>query len=249
MKKKAQLTLFIIIGVVIVVAILGIVLITNLENSETKTNSPEILEVVNYIEGCLEDTSKQGIVEVSRKGGYYPKSTDTTILDIPYYVKDGVNLMPSKEEYSKAISNYIGDKIQECLNDYKSLGDFKITNGEREIETVIENDSTTIFYTTNEVVETAGKKYEMAEFKLTQPSKLGTLYEEAEYLVSSQMILPGSICLSCVLEISTSENLDVITNELDDGTVIYAITDNKELINNEPLSLLFAFKSNEAPNE
>ncbi len=77
MKKRGQLTLFIIIGIVIVASIGIIIGIRNFQTGELDTVTPtieevksEILPIKTYTDGCLARSLKQGIKLLGEQGGY-----------------------------------------------------------------------------------------------------------------------------------------------------------------------------------
>ena len=151
--------------------------------------------------------------------------------------------MPSNEEFSGSLSRYIKDNMKICLNNYESLPNFEILTQDEEPEVIMASQEITVIYNSKHTITNDKKTYEIEEFEFVQPTKLGTLYNSAKYLVDNQIESLGSTCLSCVVELSTTESLTIITTELEEGSIIYSISDKTEMRNNESLTLLFAFKS------
>ena len=82
MKKRGQLTIFIIIGVLVVLVIISLVIVKNNKSSTSlESNSPQVQPVIDLIEECIEDTSKEAILQTTKTGGFYPVSQQTTIAN------------------------------------------------------------------------------------------------------------------------------------------------------------------------
>jgi hypothetical protein len=79
--KKAQVTIFVIIGILIVVIIIGFLYIKNLQkpgaNEKPETNS------ITVFESCLEEDLKETVEMITSQGGYLNNS-----LDITFQFKD-----------------------------------------------------------------------------------------------------------------------------------------------------------------
>jgi len=246
MKKKGQLTLFIVVGIVIVVAIVAFFMIP--KDFGGKTGYSEDVEpIANFIQNCLEDVSIESIPAVSKTGGFYPNPPTESIMDIPYYVYEGENRMPTKDQLSTSISNYIDEMVEDCLNNYETFKDYNILPGEKSSKIEIGKEDIIIQYTYKHTIEKDNKKDTIGSFTFEIPSRLGILYDSAEYLVNDQLPLQSGTCLNCVIDLTKTNSVSIITTGLEDGTVIYSIKD--ETIETEnPLILLFAFEGGKGPN-
>ncbi|MFC1733401.1 hypothetical protein ACFL6I_24135 [candidate division KSB1 bacterium] len=87
--KRGQITLFIIIGVVILSA-LGLFLYLRGQVAEEEEFVPaDIAPIKVFVDKCLEETAKDAILVVSLQGGYYlapENSLNFLGLKIPYYL-------------------------------------------------------------------------------------------------------------------------------------------------------------------
>jgi len=104
--KKGQITVFIIIGIVLVFVTAGIIFITQsaTEAGLTVSGDPVIQDdpqefrpLQQFVEGCVQDTAKKGLITIGEQGGYispegkYSASEPTE--------SDGLNLEPLKVPY------------------------------------------------------------------------------------------------------------------------------------------------------
>ena len=145
--KKAQVTIFVIVGVVIL-AIIGFLFLlkTNtLQNflskeSQTSKIVPPQIESINFfVEDCIETTSHDALKVIGQRGGYYQLPREQT-FSVPYYFFEGRNLIPTKEKIETEISNYIEDNLPNCIKDFEEFPDFVIQDRKMSITTKIQID-------------------------------------------------------------------------------------------------------------
>ncbi len=141
--KKGQITLFIIIGILILIsAILFVYFKKEMRNIpepeiEIITSQPLSINPIKlYIEACIENTAKNGIFLVSVNGGYispsgiakYNEPGDWALIEDDYYYFENANLpylinkniikIRSKNEIEKILSNYITVELDSCLTNF-----------------------------------------------------------------------------------------------------------------------------------
>lgn len=126
MDKKGQVTLFVIIGIVIVIAIgLGLYFSGMLKEAEEKAELAERAlltqkekDVALFIDGCVEQTLQLAVAEISRNGGYYPPNEDSTsylAYEIPLYYDNGMEEIPTVDEIMAALADYVDGHLANCL--------------------------------------------------------------------------------------------------------------------------------------
>ena len=78
-----------------------------------KPVSPETAEIQNFVQECLDDSLEKVVFRIGEGGGsYFPSSVASTpLLDVPYYIKEDKNLMPSKEKIELEISKYVSREL------------------------------------------------------------------------------------------------------------------------------------------
>ncbi|MBT4416495.1 hypothetical protein HOC80_00150, partial [archaeon] len=93
MEKRGQVTLFIIIGIVIVILIaLGVYFRGELFDAVGLTEElfypSEIQEVVDEVQDCVDISTYEAVVSVGYKGGYYNTPSSAFVneyVTLPYY--------------------------------------------------------------------------------------------------------------------------------------------------------------------
>lgn len=106
--KKGQVTIFVILAILIVAGIL-LYFVLRKDVPEKIKYSPGTEQIYNFVQECLEDTAEEVIYNVGQGGGYYFPPEFSSDSGIVYYLVNGRNNMPSKEEIENEISK-IEDK-------------------------------------------------------------------------------------------------------------------------------------------
>ena len=119
--KRGQITLFVILGVVLIAAVaFGLYLSQQFAKSksvselaETAELSEAELEAKNTVDACLEDLLSNGILEVFSNGGTLEKSNRVRAagLNVAVYPKK----LPGLNEINGQVGKYIDDNIEICL--------------------------------------------------------------------------------------------------------------------------------------
>ncbi len=132
MNKKSQITLFIIIGILLLITIAIFVYIEESKvYVEPELIEPELMPIKNYIEECIAAVGENGIGLLGLQGGYieipreisedknaYIKVDDTGFFKIPFWYYNGLSRIPSIELMEKQIDDYITENIEECIRDF-----------------------------------------------------------------------------------------------------------------------------------
>ncbi|MBT3408899.1 hypothetical protein HN415_09550 [Candidatus Woesearchaeota archaeon] len=144
MSRKAQNTLFIIIGLFIVI-IFAFVLQLQKDKIEAKdpiSNQDNVATVKNYVENCMNMILDDGVIILGKQGGYFhPKhSSFENSYYVSYLYYENENLVPTIEELEVQLSLYIDNQIIDCVN-FSKFHNFKIEMEKPETKTIINNSS------------------------------------------------------------------------------------------------------------
>ena len=121
MKKKGQVTIFIIIAILLVSIIVIFFLFRNSLNSNLLTHDNE--EIYIFVESCIEETIEEGIFFISSRGGYFdlPRTYFEESIPTSYwtYCRD---VSPEISLVEKELSKYLENQLQYCVNsrDFKN---------------------------------------------------------------------------------------------------------------------------------
>ncbi|MCX6711670.1 MAG: hypothetical protein NT139_01360, partial [Candidatus Woesearchaeota archaeon] len=132
--KKAQVTFFIILGIIII-GLIGLIIYirtgsfklgSNIEIEKGVSTSLQLNVIKEYVDNCLEETSKDGLFIIGKQGGYYntPKSISTILIgeNVTYYYFNKKIYIPEISVIQKELGNYISNNLIKCL-DFKEFKD------------------------------------------------------------------------------------------------------------------------------
>ena len=98
--KRGQVTLFIIIGIVLVFIVAFIFIVV--PKKEKTDTEKERVEIINYIDNCLSSVSDNALFLLGKQGRIYPKSyIITNEGSIEYYYFEGKNNLVSLMNLSR----------------------------------------------------------------------------------------------------------------------------------------------------
>lgn len=236
-KRNAQISIFIILALVIIVIVLGVIFFnSSLKRSglETVFSKLEINANANSVQSsiidCLEETSRDSLTIIGLQGGYYnnpEKYVDFGLVFIPYYYYLGEILMPSKEKIEQELADYIDDNFGYCLENLP-YNDFVLSLSESKTKTIIEDKQ--IHFNTDAKL-TFSKSETSAEYNLNDnpvivESALIDIIELASYITESHKDNQNMICISCVADYAETNNLFVEMIDFEKNTSLIIIHEN-----------------------
>lgn len=245
MDRKGQLTLFIIIGIVLVFSVAIILYIqqqalTSFKADELSALSNEMQPVKLYVDKCIEDTVVPGIIYLGTQGGYLNPPLETLFTEnalIPYYYNKGANTMPSLNTLQDEIAAYVESAVPVCTDGFTQFP-FNITTGAIKATARIGEQNIVIGVKYPITAKLSGKEEHIENFVLQVPIRLGHIYDIAQQVVQKETKTPDQI------DLAYFSRLDVGVNVLpyDKDSSVIVITDSKSKINGIPYQLFFANK-------
>lgn len=241
MEKRGQVTLFIIVGILLVggVVIGGVMLYNSDNNSkEIKFEDETSRFVYETIKECVYEKSIDVLSIVGVSGGRTnpDEFVSTELVNIGYGIKNGQNILPSIQDIENDIRKYLDFSLQYCLKeenfDYKVelIGDIKsdVFINQEDIE-IIANIPTSIKKEGN--VVNLEHPYE-----INLQLRLGKLHNEAEKVIAKQLEDLSYVPVSYLSDIEFFN----MFSYYNDTTVIYVLTDDKSIIM-EDVSYSFSY--------
>ena len=230
-RNKAQVTLYLIIAVVFLFVILiGFYYIKDIGSKKSETiekveNIPEKFQPIDYyISNCLKKSSISATYFSGQQGGYYTlpfEVLSTGYLNLPYYYLEK-NIMPSKENVEKELSEAVKKDVDSCidLSVFKSQG-FNIAEKEKSASTKILDDKVVVTLDYSLSVEKDNTNYIKSKFLYEVPVRLGHLYNIAMELTNKIVKEPYYSDLTFLL----GQDLDISIINSDACNKIYLIAD------------------------
>ncbi|MBU4352011.1 MAG: hypothetical protein KJ939_02925 [Nanoarchaeota archaeon] len=228
--KKAQTTMFIILGIVLITVIVaGFFLkdavfksLNEAKIAKSVALQKQVKDVSVIVEDCLESVTNEAAINIFAKGGYYEIENPIlyTSYKIPIYYNKGKENVPSLEDIEKEISKYVESKLQICTNNFPNLK-FTVQS--------LKNPKTTIKIAKNLFVElewsirlgdneqaTISEFFQELELNLKDPyEKSIKLYEEQKNL--------DVISLSDLAKLAKKEEY-LLHFDFQEGAILYILT-------------------------
>jgi len=151
MKKRGQITVFVIVGILV---ILGFLLFFYLRE-KTTFFSPEIVvpqeiaPIKRYVESCMQDIGEKAVIRLGMQSGYVEIPEEIAMnpqayinvggpVKLPYWYLNGVDTSPTLANMQSQISDYVSKNLKSCLKNFSDFDEFIIEEkGEVSIKTVI----------------------------------------------------------------------------------------------------------------
>ena len=237
MKKRGQITIFIIIAIV-VVAIIGTLVYVNTSQaglSKRFFGSSEIKPTIDVIQSsildCADTVTEDSLVVIGIQGGYYEEPREYFDLEwtfIPYYYLEGEFLMPKITTIENELSKAVDENFASCLDQFSFPGfnlDYARSTTDttiKEKEVVFEIDIPINIEKDDNIIT-----FELKDHPVTQPSYLFGILEVANYITESHREDPELICINCVADMARERDLFVDMIDFEETETLIVISENK----------------------
>lgn len=230
MKKKAQITIFIIIALVILVS--GLIYM-GLSRKGIKNQKDIIIEnkdVYNFVKTCSENSLKKIVYLIGIRGGYMFEPENSNDFGLPYYYINGKNTIITKQDLKKKIEFYFNYELNSCLNNFKDFPNKKISSGEINSEIEIKDEKLVLNLEYPLSISQGNKTSLIENFDdIEVPIRLGKIYNLSNEIINND-IKGDELCLSCIYKKALKENLFIDVFEYNKD-YIFSIKDNSTQLN------------------
>ena len=252
MLKRGQISLFIIIGFVILILVSGVLLISNYlskqDIEETIIFIPSAMG--SFVENCFQEVSKEAMVYVSLQGGYFyviGDYNDQIIANIPYYFDYGEENVPTKEMIEQEMGNYIVRKLPVCFADFAIFKDQGLIVEEpEEMVVTVDLNSTSSFelyyplsIAQEDSITTLDEIY-MYDIAID----FNNVYSILTEIVEEQELNPNYVPIGFISASAKQNNYEFELSYLDDDVVVYSLVFDRYLIDLENYVFIFGARYN-----
>jgi hypothetical protein len=239
---RAQASLFIVIGVILL-AVVG--LFSMLNTKEPKVDAPANIEttaVKEYVEQCLEETTKEGLQALGLQGGYYEApfiSLTTEYVNVPYYYYlDDISQVLTPPEMLTELQRYIDDNAGNCLAS-TNLPGYTVSAGVPHAKARMGDDKVLVELDMPMTVEREGSQTIVNGFTAEAPVRLNAIYNIANTITTETLMDPYFLHISSNLELSERYQIKIDSIRFSDDAIVYVLQDNSSLFDGEPYMFLF----------
>lgn len=210
-RKKAQIALFIIIALMVVLII--IILTIAFSKQKSYGSIPEISNIQNQIQNCLDSELESALLLVGLQGGYTspPKGMLIDYRVVAFFYYNGSKSIPELRDIENEIELYLNFSLDNCFKNVSIPKNTKIEDVEKRINVrffknkIVADLKWPIKISFNE------KTYILGNFKSTFKSSMYTFLQVAKELVAETMKNPKEINVEKIYELSNIFHLDIRT--------------------------------------
>lgn len=201
LNKKGQVTIFIILGILLLIAIALVIVFTREATvfRPERVIPPEVSPVIAYGDNCLEEVLVDGLNLMGLQGGYIylpseiennPLAFVDIGLKIPYWQWGTNNRIPSLGLMEAHLNRYMEEHLNDCLEDFAPFSeqfDF-IQKADIVAETTIGDDKVLVILNYPfDIVNKGGTKItDLDYFQADVPIKLKKVYQAAKEIMETE---------------------------------------------------------------
>ena len=251
--KKGQVTVFIIIGILLVAAA-GAYFYLKASEAEAGIKPVEVTGIASavnlFVNDCVRDTSEEAVLWIGMQGGYYKVPEPIFpfgVFDVPVFYDEGEpQHVPTAQEFGDQLGIYVSDNLDFCLNNFESFlsqgysfetGEItpKVLVGEKKVLFNVNYPITVRLQDASQSIDTFG-----AEVDVQIPKMIKT----ANQYLDAQADVPDAFRMKQIMDASFDNDVVTETIEFRDGFVMLNIIDPDTQIRDLNYSYIFAIKYN-----
>ena len=244
--KKAQVTIFIIIAVIIIAGV-SLFFLNSSKDSDYKYEDISSFEI--FVNNCFQETSEEAILFIGENGGYYYLPLNNISDLVAVHIDVNKNLVPDKITLEKEISKYIEDSINICFDDFQEFEEqgFNITyRNITKINTDIQSNQININGEIYLIISREDSTSIINEFSATvQPIRMPEILKIINEIAEEQIQDPRSVCITCLSDKAEEYNISIEVLKIENtNEFTYVIVDSLSNFYNEPYEFRFGARYN-----
>jgi hypothetical protein len=240
---KSQISIFVIIGIVLVIVTAFIVIKINqkrLDEIKDEQEHDELFQpVVGYVNNCIKETAVDALQKIGDQGLIYPKvylaSKNTKIS---YFYFKGEGHFPEENIIENQVGEYIGENIMACIGGFSRAGFVIDTLGKAQASVLFKDKKVKITLEYPMKVYAKGEEFNIKEFSIEIKINFQDIYKLSKKIYLDTMQNPEWINFDFLYE----QPFDIKLIKIDKSTLVYEITDTEYGLENKPYRYRFAVK-------
>jgi hypothetical protein len=219
--KKGQLTIFVIMGLVVMIAV-GLIMYEQGPRARSdEAHTEDTNKVIGVVDDCLRSSAMRGLKVIGSHGGY--RITQNGFDNVSFFASDGVQSVPELSTIESELSRFIEEDIRTC--GFGSLSEYSIVPQRPSVTTSILDGNVHIVAAYPMTVTHGTSITQLDSFTVSVPSNMLRLFLASRKFVAEHMKDPRIIPMSRFLDISLAENVTFSTVENDAGDLAITLID------------------------
>jgi hypothetical protein len=243
LKKRGQVTIFVIIAILIVAGIILFFYVQNKSSSLTPTIPKNIQPVYNFVQDCLKETGENALIRIGEQGGYFLIFDEPSIEGrIPYYLQGTQDSIPKQQEIEQNLAGFVREELSFCILNFKDFRQqYQISHELKESEVKILNNQVRFSLDYPLTITKDETAYQLKDFNVDIPVRADKIIKISQEVIAEQKLHPESICLSCLYDLGNNYGAHIDILDYGNSTIFTIIDDNSK-INNASYEWSFAVK-------
>ena len=240
--RKAQVTVFIIIGLVLVLGV-GIIIFTQKQSAPSPRAVPSNVQPVNdFVIGCIDQVGKDALTILGAQGGYiklpsviernpnaHVRQDPQGLVKTPFWYYEGEDRTPSLEFMEREVASYIKENLPACIDNFQAFEKQASVREKGALVPVVTIAEKQVIMTLRWPIEVnkGGQVVPFVEFTQAFPVRLKEMWELASLTIKKENELGWFENLTVDL-MSANTNIPLSGMEFSCGAKKWRINDIKE---------------------
>ena len=203
MQKRGQITGFILIGLILVIAVGVTYFILNIDLGEGPKPEFTLESLEQYVTSCLGVTAQMGLEVLGSQGGHiFLPEPHFGPLSTSFLYYQGENRVPSLRQMENELGRYVEGNIGNCLKDFEpfTAKGFQVEADEPKASVAISERDVIFTLEMPVTIERNGERLSKDKFFRAENLKLKRIWETVSAIVASEVETEGMIDLDAIME-------------------------------------------------
>ena len=246
--RKAQLSLFLVIGVVLL--LIGIALFAFHEGPDEKiiVGSGKIEAIDTYLEHCLEQETHDALIRFGIQGGITDHVRPDGTIALAMYFWDDASTIPSWDTMQQSLRQMLGSIESGCMQSARGVADiqgFRVDQTEFNLPRVhARADTVVVEYELPVMVDENIRSHDRnLTYRYEIPLRLARIYDTAEQLVMKKVEDPDALDIVFLQRF----DIEVVYTPYSEHDAVYTLIDwNSVIHETEPYVFMFMTHTGDA---
>jgi len=240
MVKRGQITIFIIIGLVILIATSLIFYIkpdTSSEVTKATKTTFDVTPIKNYFDTCIKTIGEDVLILFGLQGGNLEnfESRNPSTLIIKTFFEEGKDVKPSKESLENSYSRYLETNLPTCLDNANFQG-FDLNLDKVTVKTKFLDSSVDVKINYPLTIKNEGSVTKIQSFDKKYPVRMGHIYDITLNIVNKLEQNPNYLEYTDLL---SYEDNNFFIMPYTENLYVISVQDDKSIIRNTKYNFMF----------
>ncbi len=241
MQKRGQVSLFIIVGIILVLAVSLLYFVLAPDSDPGVVTAADMAPIRNYIDLCAKSSAEDAVRLLGLQGGYINVPSpyfESVYTDIAYWYYTGDDTYPTLEKMEQELSGYMNENLLDCIDDLRVFSDMGYAFSFGEISTQASIGQNNVEFNINYPITVIkdNRRTEISTFYQNIPVRLGYIYDISREIVSGHVEDPDWIDVSYLLGLDITPRI----YPYEGSRLVYSLRDNVTITDFQ-LEYLFLF--------